>query len=209
VSRRTELSATASNYNVANALTALRIVLVPVFGWLLLANGGENALFRWEACAVFLLAVLTDRVDGVLARRHGLVTDFGKLLDPIADKALISMAFIGLSLIGELWWWVTVLVLGREWLITLLRLWVVRYGVLAASRGGKLKTALQSTALSALILPLREFRGVWSTPGTALWWAAVAVMVVAVLVTLITGADYVRAAFAVRRRGRAAAEVSS
>ena len=130
-------------------------------------------------------------------------------MDPIADKALTGMAFLGLSLVGDLWWWVTVLVLGRELLITVLRLWVVRYGVLAASRGGKLKTALQATALAVLISPVRDLNGIWSLPGQILWWGAVAVMVAAVVVTLATGLDYLRAALAVRRRGRAAASAAS
>ncbi|MDT4996438.1 MAG: CDP-diacylglycerol---glycerol-3-phosphate 3-phosphatidyltransferase [Pseudonocardiales bacterium] len=194
-----------SNFNVANALTALRIVLVPVFGWLLLMDAGTDARLRWAAFTVFVVAVVTDRVDGMLARKHDLVTDFGKLMDPIADKALTGMAFLGLSLIGELWWWVTILVLGREWLVTLLRLLIVRYGVLAASRGGKLKTALQAIALSGFILPLHQFPDGWSPVGDVLWWAAVVVMAAAVVVTLVTGVDYARAAYTVRRDGRAAA----
>ncbi len=206
MSRRADIAAPVSNLNVANALTATRILLVPLLGWLLLSDGGENAPLRWLACGVFILAIVTDRIDGELARRHGLVTDFGKLMDPIADKALTGMAFIGLSVIGEVWWWVTVVVLGREWLITLLRLLVMRYGVLAASRGGKLKTALQAVALSALILPLREFPGAWSVLGLVLWWSAIGVMTAAVIVTLVTGVDYVRTALAARRHGRAAAQ---
>jgi CDP-diacylglycerol--glycerol-3-phosphate 3-phosphatidyltransferase len=197
-----------SNYNVANALTALRMVLVPVFGWLLLTEGGQDPALRAWAFVVFLAAVITDRFDGNLARRHNLVTDFGKLMDPIADKTLTGMAFIGLSIIGELWWWVTIVVLAREWGVTLLRLWVVRHGVLAASKGGKLKTVLQATALSAFLLPLRDVGGGLSTLGDVLWWGAVAVMVAAVVVTLVTGADYVRAALQVRRQGRAAAQTA-
>jgi CDP-diacylglycerol---glycerol-3-phosphate 3-phosphatidyltransferase len=197
-----------SNFNVANALTALRILLVPLFGWLLLVDAGQDAALRWEAFVVFLAAVITDRFDGNLARRHNLITDWGKLMDPIADKALTGMAFIGLSLIGELWWWVTVLVLAREWGVTLLRLWVVRHGVLAASKGGKLKTVLQATALSAFVAPLRDFPGALAPVGEVLWWSAVAVMVAAVAVTLVTGADYVRAALAVRRKGRASAQTA-
>lgn len=198
-----------SNYNIANALTASRIVLVPVFGWLLLAEGGEDWTFRLWAFAVFLVAVLTDQVDGALARRHNLITDFGKLMDPIADKALTGMAFIGLSLIDELWWWVTIVVLGREWLVTLLRLWVVRYGVMAASKGGKLKTVLQAVALSGFILPLRDLTGSLAAVGEVLWWAAVVIMAAAVVVTLVTGAGYLRAAVRVRREGRAATAATS
>lgn len=195
-----------SNFNVANALTAVRIGLVPVLGWLLLSGGGADNLHRWEAFVVFLLAIATDRIDGHLARKHNLVTDFGKLMDPIADKAVTGMAFLGLSLIGELWWWVTIVVLGREWLVTLLRLWVARYGVMAANKGGKLKTVLQATALSGFILPLRELPGALSPVGQVLWWGVVVVMAAAVLVTLGTGLDYARTAFGVRRKGRAAAQ---
>lgn len=198
-----------SNYNIANALTVLRIVLVPVFGWLLLVDGGTDRTLRCSAFAVFLLAVLTDRFDGDLARRRNLVTDTGKLMDPIADKALTGMAFIGLSVIDELWWWVTLVVLGREWLVTLLRLWIVRYGVLAASKGGKLKTVLQAVALSGFILPLRDLTGSLAAVGEFLWWIAAATMAAAVIVTLVTGVDYVRTIVKVRREGRAAAGVTS
>src|SRR5580765_6507082 len=128
-----------SNWNLPNALTTLRIVLVPVFGWLLLREGGDDVTSRWWAAAVFIAAIATDRIDGDIARKRNLVTDFGKLMDPIADKALTGMAFIGLSIIGELWWWVTILVLAREWFITGLRFWVIRYGIISASKGGKLK----------------------------------------------------------------------
>ncbi len=197
-----------SNFNIANALTALRIALVPVFGWLLLIDGGRDSSLRGWAFAVFLVAIITDRVDGDLARRHNLITDFGKLMDPIADKALTGMAFLGLSIIGELWWWVTIVVLGRELLVTLLRLWVVRYGVMAASRGGKLKTVLQAVALCGFILPLHQLDGALSPVGEVLWWVAVAIMAAAVVVTLVTGWDYVKAAVEVRRQGRAAAQTA-
>lgn len=194
-----------SNWNLPNGLTTLRIVLVPLFGWLLLREGGDDVASRLWAFVVFTLAILTDRVDGDIARRRNLVTDFGKLLDPIADKALTGMAFVGLSVIGELWWWVTVLVLIREWGITLLRFWVIRYGVMAASRGGKLKTALQAVALCALVLPLRELEGSLQPVGEALWWGAIVVMVAAVGITVVTGAEYVRDALLLRRDGQTAA----
>jgi CDP-diacylglycerol--glycerol-3-phosphate 3-phosphatidyltransferase len=203
-----EQSAPPSNYNIANALTALRIAMVPLFGWLLLVEGGTDPTLRFWAFGVFLLAVLTDRFDGDLARRRNLVTDFGKLMDPIADKALTGMAFIGLSVIDELWWWVTLVVLGREWLVTLLRLWVVRYGVLAASKGGKLKTVLQAVALSGFILPLRNLGGGLAPVGEAVWWIAAVIMAAAVVVTLVTGVDYAREIFKVRREARAAAATS-
>lgn len=198
-----------NNWNLPNALTILRILLVPVFGWLLLHHGGNDVGYRWWAFGVFTVAILTDGIDGDIARRRNLVTDFGKLLDPIADKAITGMAFIGLSIIGELWWWVTILVLGREWLITAVRFVVIRYGVMAASRGGKVKTALQAVALCGLILPLREFTGSWEPIGETLWWVAMAIMVAAVVITVLTGVDYLREAVRVRRQGRASAATES
>ena len=191
-----------SNWNLPNALTTLRIVLVPLFGWLLLMDGGQNSVLRIWAFVVFLVAILTDRIDGDIARRRNMVTDFGKLMDPIADKALTGMAFVGLSIIGELWWWVTILVLVREWGITLLRLWVIRYGVMAAGSGGKLKTVLQSVALGAFILPLKILEDEWGSFATVLWWMAAALMAAAITLTVVTGVDYVVKALAVRREGR-------
>ncbi len=191
-----------NNWNLPNALTTLRILLVPLLGWLLLHDGGNDFGYRWWAFGVFTAAILTDRIDGDIARRRNLVTDFGKLLDPIADKAITGMAFIGLSIIGELWWWVTIVVLGREWLITLVRFLVIRYGVMAASRGGKIKTVLQAVALCGLILPLRELTGSFEQLGEALWWVAMAIMSAAVVITVVTGFDYLREAVRVRRVGR-------
>ena len=192
-----------SNWNVPNALTTLRIAMVPFFGWALLYDNGDSVLWRFVAFAIFLAAMITDKVDGDIARKHNLVTDFGKIADPIADKALTGMAFVGLSLVGDLWWWVTVLVLLREWGITVLRFWVIRHGVIAASAGGKLKTVLQTVALCGLILPLLLLEGVWDTVGTVLWWGAVAFMAAAVVVTVTTGVDYVVKALSLRRHGRA------
>jgi CDP-diacylglycerol--glycerol-3-phosphate 3-phosphatidyltransferase len=191
-----------SSWNVPNALTTLRILMVPFFGWALLVDGGGSILWRCVAYLLFAAAMVTDKIDGDLARKHNLVTDFGKIADPIADKALTGMAFVGLSLIGELWWWVTIVVLVREWGITLLRFWVIRHGVIAASRGGKLKTLLQTFALGLLILPLRLLPGGWEPVGLVLWWLAVVLMAAAVAVTVVTGVDYVLKALAVRRTGR-------
>jgi CDP-diacylglycerol--glycerol-3-phosphate 3-phosphatidyltransferase len=191
-----------TNWNLPNALTTLRIIMVPFFGWALLVDGGDSVLWRLVAWALFVAAMVTDKIDGDIARSRNLVTDFGKIADPIADKALTGMAFVGLSIIGELWWWVTALVLLREWGITLLRLWVIRYGVMAAGSGGKLKTVLQTVALGLFILPLKQLDGAWDTVGNIVWWGAVLVMAAAVTLTLVTGADYVVKALAVRRDGR-------
>jgi CDP-diacylglycerol--glycerol-3-phosphate 3-phosphatidyltransferase len=192
-----------NNWNLPNALTTLRIVMVPFFGWALLVDDGGSQLWRTVAWVLFALAMITDKVDGDIARSRDLVTDFGKIADPIADKALTGMAFVGLSLIGELWWWVTILVLVREWGITLLRLWVIRHGVMAAGRGGKLKTVLQTFALGLFVLPLKLLEGTWGDIGTVVWWGAAVLMAAAVLLTVVTGADYVVKALVVRREGRA------
>ncbi len=191
-----------SNWNLPNALTTLRIVMVPFFGWALLVDDGTSVMWRCIAWVLFAAAMITDKVDGDIARSRNLVTDFGKIADPIADKALTGMAFVGLSIIGDLWWWVTILVLVREWGITLLRLWVIRHGVMAAGRGGKLKTVLQTLALGLFVLPIRLLQDDWGVVGDLLWGFAVLTMVAAVALTVVTGADYVVKALAVRRDGR-------
>jgi CDP-diacylglycerol--glycerol-3-phosphate 3-phosphatidyltransferase len=168
---------------VANALTVLRLVLVPLFVWLLLRDTGNAGDNRLLAAGVFSVAILTDRFDGDIARRWNLVTNFGKIADPIADKALTGAAFVGLSILGDLPWWVTGLVLFREWAVTALRFWVIRHGVMPASRGGKLKTVLQAMALVLYLLP-------WNSIGVVHWIAA-GFMAAAVAVTLVTGVDYV------------------
>lgn len=178
----------ASAWNLPNALTVLRILMVPIFGWLLLGEGGQSTSLRWWALVVFLVAITTDWVDGYLARRMGLITAFGKLMDPIADKALIGTALIALSLIDLLPWWVTVVILVREIGITLMRFVVIRRGVIPASKGGKLKTVLQSVGLSMVMAPVGGWFG-----ELGMW-----VMYAAVLVTVVTGADYVRQVYAPR-----------
>ncbi|MFX0576628.1 CDP-diacylglycerol--glycerol-3-phosphate 3-phosphatidyltransferase [Nocardia nepalensis] len=167
--------------NIANVLTMLRIVLVPLFVLALFVGGGHQTGWRIAAAALFGIAAITDRFDGQLARKYGLVTDFGKLADPIADKALIGSAVIGLSVLGDLAWWITLVICGREIGITLLRLAVVRRGVIPAGRGGKLKTLVQSVAIAVLLLPLH---GGFATAGMTLMYVAVAL-------TVVTGLDYV------------------
>ena len=198
-----------SNWNLPNALTTLRIVMVPFFAWALLVDGGDSITWRLVAYAIFVGAMITDKIDGDIARSRNLVTNFGKIADPIADKALTGMAFVGLSLIGELWWAVTIVVLLREWGVTALRFWVIRHGVMAASAGGKLKTALQTGALALLILPLRDpdLTGGWAVAGEVLWWVGALLMAAAVVVTIVTGVDYVVKALRVRENGRAAADM--
>ena len=171
--------------NLANILTVFRLVLVPVVVACLLAGG---TAWRVAAFLAFGTASVTDLLDGRIARSRGLITDFGKIADPIADKALTGAALVTLSYLGWLPWWVTIVILAREVAVTALRFWVIRYGVIAASRGGKLKTLLQVLAISLYMLP-----------GIPQWLRAV-VMAAAVLVTLITGADYAIRAARLRRR---------
>nr|WP_253862832.1 CDP-diacylglycerol--glycerol-3-phosphate 3-phosphatidyltransferase [Prauserella halophila] len=174
--------------NVANLLTISRLVLVPLFVIALFASGtgedeatGGAGVWRYVAAALFALAALTDNVDGWVARKYDLITDFGKIADPIADKALIGAALVGLSVLGELPWWVTIVIAVRELGITLLRFWVLRHGVLPASRGGKAKTLAQVVAIGLFLLPLPAALDVVS-------WT---VLVAALVLTVATGLDYV------------------
>ena len=199
-----------SNWNIANILTMIRIAMVPVFAWLLLrsawqirfpAGGGAHQAIlrwwdvqhwqptahlslRWWAFAIFVLAMATDKLDGHLARSRGLITDLGRLLDPIADKALTGVAFVLLAFpLREIPWWIPAIILVREWGITIMRMRLRRYAVLPAGRGGKLKTVLQSVAIPLLLLPL----------ATLPHWVSIVAWVVlgaATIVTLVTGIEY-------------------
>jgi CDP-diacylglycerol--glycerol-3-phosphate 3-phosphatidyltransferase len=180
---------TARVANVANGLTLVRLLLVPVFAWALLQEDGTDTRWRLTAFVIFVVASITDRLDGDLARRRGLVTEVGKMADPIADKALTGTALVGLSALDLLPWWVTVVILARELGITLLRFWVIRHGVIPASRGGKYKTFLQSVAIGLYLLPLQD-----ALATTAAW-----VMGAALVLTVVTGVDYVARALALRR----------
>lgn len=186
----------AQVWNLPNILTMLRIVLVPFFIWFMLADGSSQGPWRWGAVAAFAVAIYTDKLDGDIARKRGQVTDFGKIADPIADKLLIGSALVLLSALNELAWWVTILMLVRELGITVLRFVVIRYGVIPASRGGKLKTVLQTAGISLFLLPLKSL-----IP----WLGDVAfyVMLVALAVTLITGVDYVVQAVRLRAAAKA------
>jgi len=188
-----------SNWNLPNAITVVRILLAPLFVWMLLADGGDDGWLRWAAAALFIVAIATDGVDGALARRQGLVTDLGKLLDPIADKVLTGGALIALSILGELPWWVTVVILVREIGITVYRFVVIRQGVIAASRGGKIKTIVQSVAISFALVPL------WTVFGDWIFWVNGILMTAAVILTVWTGIDYLWQAWKGRRAKRAIA----
>ncbi|TDB88126.1 CDP-diacylglycerol--glycerol-3-phosphate 3-phosphatidyltransferase [Actinomadura sp. KC216] len=174
----------AGVWNIANALTIVRIALVPVFVWMFFLDGTG---WRLAAFGVFAVASITDKIDGDIARARGIVTDFGKIADPIADKALTGAALVSLSVMGELWWWVTIVIMAREIGITVMRFVVIRRGVIPASKGGKLKTMLQVIAIGLYILPgpLDYLR--WITMGAAL------------VVTVVTGVDYVLQAWRMRR----------
>ena len=177
-----------------NALTVLRLVLVPVFVALLFWQPTD---FGWRLVATltFGVAILTDFFDGRLARRHGLISDFGKIWDPIADKALTGAAFISLSVLGELPWWVTIIILVREWGITWMRVQMLKYEVMAAAAGGKLKTLLQSVAL-LMFLPYPIQLTISTVP---FWfWLAWLVMGAAFVLTAVTGVMYVIDAWRLR-----------
>lgn len=180
--------------NLPNALTVLRLILVPVFLLALFAGGGHDTRWRLIATLVFAAAAITDRFDGRIARHRGQVTDFGKIADPMADKALTGSALIGLSMLHDLAWWITVVILIREIGITLLRFAVLRFGVISASPGGKVKTMVQVVAIAMYVLP-------WPA---ALEWVRAALMVLAVLLTVVTGADYLLRAGALINRVRGA-----
>ncbi|GIJ37984.1 CDP-diacylglycerol--glycerol-3-phosphate 3-phosphatidyltransferase [Micromonospora andamanensis] len=178
--------------NAANALTALRLVLVPVFAASVVMSGMTHAGWQVIACVIFAVASVTDLVDGWIARRFALVTAVGKVADPIADKALTGAALLLLSWYDRLPWWVTTIILARELGITALRFWVIRRGVIAASRGGKIKTALQILAITWYLWPMPAALipiGPW-------------IMGAAVAVTLVTGLDYIAQATRLRRSQR-------
>jgi CDP-diacylglycerol---glycerol-3-phosphate 3-phosphatidyltransferase len=179
--------------NPANALTALRLALVPVFVALTVASGMTDRGPRMVATATFFVASLTDFVDGWIARTWDLVTSFGKVADPIADKLLTGTALVLLSWYDRLPWWVTAVILVRELGVTALRFSVIRHGVIPASRGGKIKTALQILAIAWYL---------WPFP-SALERIGEVIMAAAVVVTVATGVDYVARAVRLRRSGRA------
>lgn len=195
-------AARPSNLNLPNILTTLRIALVPFFGAALLVDDGRSVGWRLVAWVIFAVAMITDKIDGDIARKRGLVTDFGKLADPIADKAMTGMAFVGLSVIFESpWWWaVTIVVLVREWSVTLLRLSILKRVVLAADRLGKLKTTFQVIGLGGLVLPLRDadLPGWLETPGEVLYVVAVVFLAVAVVLTMVSGYQFFAGVWAQR-----------
>ncbi len=170
-----------SAINVPNFLTTIRIVVVPILAWLLFRDDASSDSNRFIAGILFIIAALTDIADGIIARRWNLITNFGKIFDPIADKALIGVALVGLSYLNLLDWWFTWVILAREIFVTFLRFWVINKGVIPASRGGKLKTIMQIVAISFYLLPLPETVSI----------VAEVLMYVAVILTLATAVDYI------------------
>ena len=179
-----------------NAITIVRILCAPVFCWMLLADNGHDGALRWWAAALFIVAIATDGIDGYLARKHNIVSDLGKLLDPIADKVLTGVAFVSLSILAELPWWITIVVLVREIGITVHRLIVASDHVVAAAWLGKLKTMAQAVALSFALLPLASVVGDW------IIWVNIVTMWAAVILTVVSGLDYVVTEVRGSRRGR-------
>ena len=179
-------------WTVPNALTGLRLLLVPVLAWLLFAGDPTDQSQRLWAMTVFIVAALTDFADGAIARSRNSVTTVGKIADPIADKAITGVALIGLSWAGDLPWWVTLLILGREVGVTIVRLSVIRHGVIPASRGGKAKTVAQIIAISLYLAP-------FTTDAEPI---RIGAMTIAVVLTIVTGVDYLARAWRLRQSAR-------
>ena len=184
MSEQNNAPAPVPTLNIANVLTTIRIIMVPFFVWALFADNHEQGLWRWVALGLFVLAMYTDKLDGDLARSRGLITSFGKIADPIADKLLTGSALVSFSLLAELPWWVTIAILVREWGITLLRLVVIKYGVIAANMGGKVKTVMQAVVIGLYLLP---FTHTISWLHTTAW----VLMLATLAVTLGTGLEYI------------------
>ena len=186
----------ASKGNIANIITVARILLAPVFIWLLLSDDHEFGVLRYVAAGLFVIAIVTDSVDGYLARGRNLITDVGIILDPIADKVLIGGALVGLSILGDLPWWITIVILVREFGITIFRFVALSKRVIPASRGGKLKTVVQSVAISLFLVAPWTLLGPWAG------WVSWVLMIGAVLLTVVTGIEYLWQAW---RQNRASA----
>ncbi|MBH0025321.1 CDP-diacylglycerol--glycerol-3-phosphate 3-phosphatidyltransferase [Salinibacterium sp. NSLL150] len=189
----------ASNANIANIVTVVRIFLAPLFIWMLLLDDGEMGLIRYMAAALFIFAIVTDTVDGHLARGRNLITNVGIILDPIADKILTGGALVALSILGELPWWITILILVREFGITIYRFAVLSKVVVPASRGGKLKTVLQAVAISLFLVPLFTVLGPW------VLWVNWFVMAIAFILTMYTGIEYLWQAWRHTRKSNSGA----
>lgn len=191
-----------SVWSVPNLITYVRILFVPALVAALIIDGGEHGGWRWAAATIFIVGIASDAVDGHLARSRNLISDVGKLLDPIADKAITGTTMVMLSILGELPWWVTIVILVRELGITIWRLIEARRIVLPAGRGGKLKTIVQAVALSLALLPLPALVGDW------MHWVNTVFMSAAFILTVWSGADYLVHAYWKNERLRPSAEES-
>lgn len=189
-------AAAPSPWNLPNTITVVRILFAPAFLWLMLADAGADGAARWWAAILFIVGIATDGIDGYIARRFNQVTDFGKLMDPIADKVLTGAALVGLSILGELWWWVTIVILVREWGITAMRFALLSDRVIAASWAGKVKTVAQSVAIGSAMLPL------WTLWGEPVRVINAGAMAIALVLTVYSGITYV--VDAVRASGHSA-----
>lgn len=187
---------TVSAGNIANIVTVIRILLAPVFIVLLLEDAGRDGYLRYIAAILFVFAIVTDSVDGLLARQRNLVTDLGKLIDPIADKVLTGGALVGLSILGEIPWWITIVILVREVGITVFRFIALRDRVIAASWLGKVKTVAQAIAISLCLFPFWQFLGQWVNGVNA------SLLVVALALTVVSGVEYLWQAYRVGRAKR-------
>jgi CDP-diacylglycerol--glycerol-3-phosphate 3-phosphatidyltransferase len=186
----------ASAGNIANIVTVVRILLAPVFIVLLLDDGGRDGYLRYIAAILFVFAIVTDSVDGLLARQRNLVTDLGKLIDPIADKVLTGGALVGLSILHEIPWWITIVILVREIGITVFRFIALRDRVIAASWLGKVKTVAQAVAISFALFPFWQFAGEWIN------WLNAVLIAVALVLTVVSGGEYLWQAYRVGRAKR-------
>lgn len=191
-----------SVWSVPNLITYLRILFVPALVAALIIDAGEHGAWRWVAAGIFIVGIASDAVDGYLARSRNLISNVGKLLDPIADKAITGTTMVMLSMLGELPWWVTIVILMRELGITIWRLIEARRIVLPAGRGGKLKTVVQALALSLALLPLPALLGDW------MHWVNTVFMGAALILTVWSGADYLVRAYWKNERIRPNAEES-
>jgi CDP-diacylglycerol--glycerol-3-phosphate 3-phosphatidyltransferase len=183
-----------SIFNLPNVITMARIIFVPFFIWTLVEFNNPESAMRWISVLVFIIIMASDGVDGAIARKRGLITNLGKLLDPIADKALLGGALVTLSVLGEVSWWITAVIMIRELGITAYRFVVIRNEVVAASSGGKLKTIFQGIMVGFVVSPLTAWFDQWYT------YFELALVLFATALTLITGIQYMLAAFRARKQ---------
>lgn len=172
-------------YVTPNFITVTRLLLVPCGVYTLFKNGGDDSTWQIISWFIFFFLGLSDILDGNLARSRNKITEFGKFLDPVADKVMIGAAMISLSILGRMPWWITIVILGREVGITLLRLAIIRRGVIAANKGGKIKATFQNFGVGFYVLPLPA----------SLFWFRDSFMAIAIVLTIVTGAYYVKSAF--------------